>query len=273
MVNRLCLTCRKYYEKVKFIFHNLNFLIDAHQYVSSPTPDEVGKRIDEIINFSAYMRNAWIAGKADSLKAGSIVLDVGAGEGQYRKFFSHCEYKTQDFCQYKGTTTGSQIENWTYNHIDYVSDIKEIPVSDASFDAIICTEVLEHVPEPIDALRELSRILVPGGKLFLTAPLGSGLHQQPFHYYGGYSPHFYEKFLKEFGFEILEIKPVGGLLKHVGQELHRAGRVLEERAPDRLSAFKKFLLMTWLPLYLGNLDEEVFVEEFTIGYLVEARKK
>ena len=228
---------------------------------------------DELVNVGAHIRDKWVAAKAASLSAGARVLDAGAGECQYRQLFSHCDYKTQDFAQYTGSSYGALYEKWDYGKLDYVSDIAHIPAPDESFDAVLCTEVLEHVPNPIDTLREFSRILAPGGRLFLSAPLSSGIHQQPFHYYGGYSPHFYTKFLSEFGFEIVEIVPTGGLMKHVGQELHRVGRIIEERAPRRLSPLKKYILMRWLPLYLGKLDGELFVEEFTVGYLVEAVKK
>jgi len=228
---------------------------------------------DELVNVAAHIRDAWVAQKASSLKQGSRVLDAGAGETQYRKLFSHCDYKTQDFAQYEGSSSGILKEIWNYGQLDYICDITSIPVPDCFFDAVLCTEVLEHVPKPIDTLGEFSRILAPNGRLFLSAPLSCGIHQQPFHYYGGYSPFFYKKFLKKFGFEIVEIKPIGGLMKHVGQELHRVGRILEERAPDKLSALKKYILMRWLPLYLASLDEKIFVEEFTIGYLVEAVRK
>src|SRR5258708_19124467 len=72
--------------------------------------------------------------------------------------------------------------------MDVVSEAHAIPVCDASFDAIVCTEVLEHVPEPIAVVREFGRIVAPGGRLILTAPLGSGIHQEPYHFYGGVNP-------------------------------------------------------------------------------------
>lgn len=78
-------------------------------------------------------------------------------------------------------------------------------MEDASFDVVLCTEVLEHEPEPIRAVHEFARIVRPGGKLLLTAPLGSGLHQDPFHFYGGYTPYWYRRFLTEAGFDNIEV--------------------------------------------------------------------
>lgn len=228
---------------------------------------------DEVVNFNARTRNSWVAHKASRLKQGTRVLDAGAGECQYAPLFRHCEYKTQDFSQYAGTPSGTLSEEWNYGKIDYVCDIVKIPVPDASFDVVLCTEVLEHVPNPIETIKELARVLAPGGTLLLTAPLSSAIHQQPYHYYGGYSPFFYKKFLPDFGVDIIEITPVGGLMKHVAQEVSRVGRILEERAPEKLSLLLKLTLMCWLPKSLAKIDEDVFVEEFTVGYLVEAKKQ
>ena len=231
------------------------------------------KAPDEIVNFNARTRNQWVMSKAKQLAPGSRVLDAGAGECQYRVLFQHCDYKAQDFTAYAGTSFGSLLEKWEYGAIDYVCDITDIPVPDGSFDFIVCTEVLEHVPFPIETIRELSRVLSSNGTLLLTAPLSSGLHQQPFHFYGGYSPHFYKKFLAECGLVIEEIKPIGGLMKHVAQEVLRVGRIIEERSPDKISLLMYYVLMCWLPKFLAKIDEGIFVEEFTVGYLVEARKR
>ncbi len=136
----------------------------------------------------------------------------------------------------------------------------------------ICTEVLEHVPQPIEALKEIARILKTGGILYLSAPLGCGLHQQPFHFYGGFTPHFYNKYLAEFGFKIIEIKPIGGLFSHVAQELHRVGRILIEKKSSHFTFIHKFIFMSWLPRYLSKLEKDILIEEFTVGYLIKAQK-
>jgi 2-polyprenyl-3-methyl-5-hydroxy-6-metoxy-1,4-benzoquinol methylase len=78
--------------------------------------------------------------------------------------FSHCLYRTQDFVSLAPT----QVAEGAYTAIDYVCDAESIPAADGSFDVILCTEVLEHVPEPVKVLQEIARLLCPGGLLELT---------------------------------------------------------------------------------------------------------
>lgn len=228
--------------------------------------------IDSLINFSAYWRDDWVAAKAAEIPAGARVLDAGAGQCRYKNLFRHTRYESQDFAQYQGSEEGPLQETWNYGAIDYVCDITDIPVETGSFDVVLCTEVLEHVPNPIMALKELVRVTAPGGRLLISAPLGSGVHQEPYHFYGGFSAYFYEKFFDEFGCDVVETKPLGGLMRHVAQEVHRAGRSLNEQSrgatPEQL-----YVLTEWLPRMLSKAEDQCFVEQFTVGYLVEARKR
>jgi SAM-dependent methyltransferase len=225
--------------------------------------------IEEIHDFNQRNRNDWVRAKARSLAPGSRVLDVGAGTCLYREDFAHCIYETQDFMQYNGYV--NDVEG-TYGRIDYVSDIKAIPVPSESFEAILCTEVLEHVPEPIEALREMSRILKPGGRLLLTAPLGAGLHQLPYHFYGGFTPSWYRHFSEKFGLAITEITPNGGFFKLLAQECARGAWTMPQH--EHLHGANKeavgMLFGELLPRFLFALDERCPIDQFTVGYHVEA---
>lgn len=226
-----------------------------------------------LINVAAHGRDGWVREKAASLPAGTRVLDAGAGQCQYRSLFLHCLYKTQDFAMYGGTLEGPSSEQWDYGAIDYVSDISAIPVENGSFDVVLCTEVLEHLADPVSAIREFARVLRPGGTLLLSAPLGSGLHQEPFHYFGGFTPHFYTKYLREADIEPIEIRPIGGLLRHTGQSAYRVGVLLGQDRKNARRRLLRFVLMYWLPKTLARLEDEgALFEQFTVGYLVEGRK-
>lgn len=228
--------------------------------------------MDALINFSAYWRDEWMATKAAEVPAGATVLDAGAGQCRYKPLFAHADYKAQDFAQYQGTVDGPLQETWDYGVMDYVCDIAAIPVAEGTFDVVLCTEVLEHVPDPIAAMRELARVTTKGGRLLISAPLGSGIHQEPYHFYGGFSPYFYRHYLDKFGCDVVEVKPIGGLMRHTAQELHRAARALEAES-SFMTPERRYLMMDWLPRVLSALDDEHFIEQFTVGYLVEARKR
>jgi SAM-dependent methyltransferase len=152
----------------------------------------------------AHQRDQFVRAEAAKLPTGSHVLDAGAGASKYRAFFAHCRYETQDFCQYQG-----ELVKYL-QPIDHVCEITQIPLPDQSLDAILCTEVLEHVPEPIKVLGEFARLLKPGGKLLLTTPVNSWLHMEPYHYYGGYTPYWFEHWLPKNGCRLEFIAPQSG---------------------------------------------------------------
>jgi SAM-dependent methyltransferase len=60
-----------------------------------------------------------------------------------------------------------------------LADGAQLPFPAATFDSVLCTQVLEHVPEPITVLREIARVLRPGGVALVTVPLNSGVHMAP----------------------------------------------------------------------------------------------
>jgi SAM-dependent methyltransferase len=231
---------------------------------------------EELIGFNQYNRDRWVASIAERLPPGTHILDVGAGECRYRSLFKHCDYKAQDFGKYQGTSRGLLKEDWNYGQLDEVSDASAIPVGDNSFDAVLCTEVLEHVPKPIKVLTEIGRILKVGGSVFISAPLGSGLHQQPFHFYGGFTPYFYSHFLSELGFEVVSIEPNGRFFRMLLQEVSRGIGICQTHRryplwhPVRwlMRIASSYRVANWL----SQLDDEIPIEEFTVGYHVEARK-
>lgn len=180
-------------------------------------------------------RQVWLARTLRQLPAQYRVLDAGAGELKNRQHCQHLNYVSQDFCQYQGSDSGAldqglQMKHWDNSRIDLVSDITDIPAPSASFDAILCSEVLEHVPEPTHALDEFSRLLKPGGTLILTAPFASIVHMAPFHYCSGFSRYWYEHHLKLRGFEIVELVPNGDWYSYLYQEIHRLGGMERHRA-------------------------------------------
>lgn len=176
-------------------------------------------------NFNEANRNTWIKKTLTSLPKGLRILDAGAGELRYKEDCKHLTYISQDFCQYEGTGNGQGLQTgkWDTSRIDIVCDINNIPEPDNSFDVILCSEVFEHVPDPVMVLKEFSRLLKPGGKLILTAPFSSHVHFAPYHYCTGFSKYWYEYHLKAQGFNINELTPNGDWFDFFRQELARLG--------------------------------------------------
>jgi SAM-dependent methyltransferase len=233
------------------------------------------------LHYGQVARDLWIRSMAATLPATARVLDVGAGEGRYKADFSHCEYKAQDFAQYDSSNSGIDADSWTYGEIDYVCDITDIPVAAGSFDVVICTEVLEHVIEPIRAIKEMARVLVPGGSLYLSAPMRSGVHQAPHHYYGGFTPYFYQEILPRYGLSVDSTTAPGGLFRAFQEEGQRvAAECLATRATHRdrdrddiLSHLINFVLLILFPYVFTKLDDQQKLDRFAAGWHVEATKQ
>lgn len=171
-------------------------------------------------------RVAWVEACLRELPQGASLLDVGAGELRFKRASAHLLYTAQDFGRYDGRGDARGLQTGTFDQtgIDILSDITNIPRPSASFDAILCTEVLEHVPDPLSALDELARLLRPGGRLILTMPFVSYTHFSPHHYHTGFSRYWYEHWLPRKGFAIRRLEPAGprGFFDLLAQEIDRA---------------------------------------------------
>lgn len=237
---------------------------------AQPTVPPIGV----IHGFNQLNRDAWVAEQARGIPANARVLDVGAGTCPYRRVFQHTRYEAHDFRQYPGYMEPQRNEG-VYGRMDYVSDVSAIPVPSKTFDAILCTEVLEHVPEPIVAVGEMTRILKHGGVMLVTAPLGSGLHQEPFHYYGGFTPHWYRMIAERFELVVEDISPNGGTFRHIAQECARVSWTMahHEHLHGGDASAVGYLFGELLPRFLTSIDDEVRDASFTVGFHVRLRKR
>lgn len=211
---------------------------------------------EEITLFGADNQGArerWLESTLAKAPNGSRILDAGAGELQYKRFCKHLDYVSQDFAQYDGAgnSSGLQTGTWDNSKLDIVSDICNIPEPDASFDAIMCIEVLEHVPYPVEALKELTRLLKPGGKLILTAPFASLTHFAPYFYQTGYSRYFYEYWLDQLGYRILEIEFNGSYFGWIAQELRRLPSIAEKYSQASFSQVEQTAVQILLRTLAG----------------------
>ena len=125
------------------------------------------------------------------------VLDIGAERQPFRPFLPPgVSYHALDVVPAPG--------------LDLVGSALALPLADAVCDGIICTEVVEHVPEPEHALREMARVLTPGGLLYLTVPMTWGHHYVPHDYYR-FTRYGLLYLLDRAGFDVEEVVQIGGL--------------------------------------------------------------
>lgn len=90
--------------------------------------------------------------------------------------------------------------------VGVVGDAHAVPFRDATFEQILCSEVLEHLREPERAIAEMARVLRPGGSLLLTVPFAYPVHEAPVDYQR-FTPYGLETRFRPY-FDIEEISPL-----------------------------------------------------------------
>ncbi len=208
-------------------------------------------------HFEASIEDA-VAAFAQSLADGSRVLDAGAGEGQYKHYFTRHQYCGLDLAIGDAT--------WNYAQLDVLGDLAALPFRDAAFDACISIVTLEHVQRPGTVVREMARALAPGGRILIVTPFEWEEHQQP-HDYFRFTQFSLELLMRQAELENITISPVGGMFRLLSRRLFNALQFF----PGPLMFVTAILLVPpalILPLF-EPLDKK---KNFTLGYICSARK-
>ncbi len=103
---------------------------------------------------------------------------------------------------------------------DTVADAHKLPFDDGSFECVVCTEVLEHLHTPAQAIAEMKRVLVRGGTLVLTTRFVFPIHDAPHDYYR-YTKYGLQHLFKEW--EMIELIPETKTMSAVGAIIQRVG--------------------------------------------------
>jgi SAM-dependent methyltransferase len=137
--------------------------------------------------------------------------------------------------------------------IDVVGDATAIPFKDASIDAILCLNVLEHIQEPNALLEECFRVVTPQGQLFITVPFGLGFHMCPYDYYR-FTEYGLRYLFEKAGFTVIFIRPLSGHFSFIGAQVRAVG--LELWRDKSLCNLPFFLLLgVIIPAFCFCLDK------------------
>lgn len=151
-------------------------------------------------SLASYLLEKATRPRIDRYARGTL-LDAGSGRSPYKKEL-----------QARGVQVVSIDVEDRAGEIDHVTDIQDMPpIADSSMDVVLCTQVLEHVPRPWDAVREIERVLKPGGTLILSVPHLSLIHEAPHDYYR-YTRYGLTSMIEAAGLEVAEIQATGGLV-------------------------------------------------------------
>lgn len=192
----------------------------SHDPIGQPAPP--GRRTK---NDAIARRDRFINDQLTGLVKEDLVVNVGCG--MVRRF----EVDTPG--RYLATDLRA------LSNVDFSSDATALPLADDSVDAVVCLELLEHVPEPKSVLAELARILRPGGTVLISVPSAVPRHDD--HDFWRFTAEGLERLCSEF-FPGGKVEVFGGTFEALGYlgfyylslVLHRVGikgRALADALP------------------------------------------
>ncbi len=189
------------------------------------------------------------------------VLDVGAGErARYRDLFTCDSYTRMDV---------AHGEN-----VDVVGSAEAMPFDSATFDSVVCTQVFEHLPHPVQAANEIVRVLRPGGYVLVTVPQMNELHEEP-HDYFRYSKYGLELLFTEAGMRLVRMEARGGFwttltqlkIRYITDLLGLYRRPFWGRVASKI-----FRLGGEVAFFLDRVDKSLANRVHTIGYAAVFKK-
>lgn len=207
-------------------------------------------------------------------------LDLGAGNCRFRKLITDKGYS------YKSLDFPNPNSDEIY---DFVPENGTFPIKDSSFNHVLCIQVLEHVENPFIFLKEVARVLKPGGTVYLTTNFIFPLHYSPKDGFR-FTVDAIEYVSNSVGLNILEIRKRGGFFALAAKVFLEAPEILLNWIlhPDRILysivkseqvttgnqwrllflpiALLIKLMVSLLAFVLSILDRVIVTHRYTLGY-------
>lgn len=174
------------------------YVFRGDRLVASRDPGVVGKSSRLIADITARLYQTHIPRFVQGR-----LLDLGCG--QVPLFGVYRNYATEVICiDWENSPHQSE-------HLDHVCDLGgRLPLSDAEFNTIILSDVLEHIPQPENLWQEMARISADKAIVMMNTPFFYRLHEVPHDYYR-YTEFALRRFASRAGFRIILLQPVGGI--------------------------------------------------------------
>ena len=168
---------------------------------------------------SIYISANQLIAAADKYARGRL-LDVGCGHMPFRRALQKGVEK------YDSLDIERRVEGVTY--VGSALDMHMI--GDGQYDTVICSTVLEHVPRPFQAVKEMRRVLKKDGIILLSVPHMSRLHEIP-HDYFRFTEYGIREMLEKQGFTILQLDVSGSFLSFCAHQFSTVFVCLFWRVP------------------------------------------
>jgi len=205
--------------------------------------------------------------RAASFATGTCV-DIGCGLRRYEPI-----YRTK-VSAYIGLDWPQNLDR---ARPDVMADAQQVPLTDQCADTVLATELMEHLPDPAIFLREVTRILRPGGVFIFSVPFLEPLHEEPRDYLR-FTPYSLGRLMQQWGFVIETLEQRGGWWSVVlGSFINQA--IYDWASPAGPMGIRRYSWLTPIVLPICAmaqfaayyLDKVFNNPKYTLGYVVVAR--
>jgi SAM-dependent methyltransferase len=192
------------------------------------------------------------------------LLDLGCG-------------KVPLFIVYEKLVTESVCIDWGSSlhknqHLDIEHDLTQpLPFPENSFDTILLSDVLEHLPEPARLWDEVARVLAPGGKIIMNVPFYYWLHEAP-HDYFRYTKYALQRFSENVGMRVLYLESIGGAPEIIADIVSKNALRLP-RFGRRIAILTQWMASVFLRTGFGRKVSTLTRADFPLGYFMVAQKE
>lgn len=191
--------------------------------------------------------------------AAGILLDLGCGDAALYEMY-------KPFVEKIICTDWPKTLHYA-SYIDFQINLNNnFPIKDDLFDTILITDVLEHIANPDNLWKEMTRILKPGGKIILSVPFFHLLHEEPYDYFR-YTEFRLKMYCEENNLTILKIYSYGGSLEIFFDFIAKHISKLKY-----LSIFHNLLGNTLINSFIGKKIYSLTSVKYPLGYCLVAKK-